>query len=601
MKKGKIFLAMSTLLLVLTGCKNEIIIFGTTTPSDDETEMGYIAMEGISVAEVAEEMSSGPTSRAAMTRAVEAPNDYKVSILNLKTEEAQTYTYEQLKSTNGGHIELLPGTYTISAESPDYADYIATGKAADWEVPVYAGDVTKLVQSRKVTVVDDLICKLANIKTTVSFSPDMARLFMSDEEAEEQDKTKLSVTLSIDDASLTFDRTAANEGKAGYFKTEAGQLVTIKIVLKGEYNTAAADQDPQYTTINWTNELTDCRNGQWRKISIGVADADSGNAQFDIRVENWVYDELVDVDIMQTYSFTEETIPDDEVSDENAPVVELPGGNIDNGYNINGSMYDSVLNKWSSNLRINFCPQEGSEVAEIRMSFESDNAAFIEAFTAAGLDSSNVPLWPASSAANGYAVMTPSTDGTIIATVRDEGMSALYRYEGTHTVKFTVKDNLGRTSYTTLDIRVSADGPTVEAGPTIKWTSIDKSKTYDFNTRYPHDEVEIVIEVTTESAFKEFTVEIISDKVLPPDDLIQVGLNPHLDLINPGDYESKLNDLGFPTGENVSSKKTVTFDITGFMTMLTVLNTEGDCDFKLTVSDDAGTVSRTIQLHVSTK
>ena len=600
MKKGIIFLAMSTLLL-LTGCKNEIIIFGPATPSEDETETGYIALEGISVAEVAEEISSGPASRTAMTRAVEAPNNYKVKILNLKTEDELTYTYEQLKNTNGGHVALLPGTYTISAESPDYADYIANGERAAWEVPVYAGDVTKLVQSRQVTVVDDLICKLANIKTTVTFSQDMARLFMSDEEAEQKNLTKLNVKLSIDDASLTFDRKASADGKAGYFKTEAGQSVTIKIVLSGEYNTAAADQEPQYTTINWTNELTDCRNGQWRKISIGVADADSGNAQFSIRVENWVYDELVDVDIMQTYSFTEETIPDEEVSDENAPVVELPDGSIDSGYDINGSMYDSVLNKWSSNMRINFRPQEGSEVAEIRMSVESDNTAFIEAFGAAGLDCNNIPLWPASSAVNGYAILTASTDGLVSAVVRDEGMSALYRYEGTHTVKFTVKDNLGRTSYTTLEIRVSADGPTTEAGPTIKWTSIDKSKTYDFNTRYPHDEVEIVIEVTTESSFKEFTVEIISEKVLPPDDLIQVGLNSHLDLINPGEYESQLNELGFPTGDNVTSKQTVTFDITSFMTMLTVLNTEGDCDFKLTVSDDAGTVSRTIQLHVSIK
>ena len=605
MRKATIFLTLSILVLG-TGCKSEIIIFAPGTNTEEQnSEIGYLTMTGLSVAEVAEEISSGSASgstnsnRVAVSRASEAPDDYIVKILNQKTSEEQEYTYSALKSIEGGRLALQPGTYTISAESPNYADYISTGAQAEWEIPVYRGEVTKIVQTRQETEVNDLVCKLANIKTTVSLSQDMMNLFMSDAQAESEGKQKLNVTLSVDEASLTYDRATAASGREGYFKVETGNTVTMKIVLTGEYNVSPADQEPKYTTINWTNELPDCRSGQWRKISIGVTDADSGNVQFNITVENWVYDEPVEVNVMQTYSYDEETIPDEEVSDDDAPSVELADGDIDRGYDITGSMYDSVLNKWFSNLRVNFVPESGRRINEIIIGFESDNESFINSLQAAGFDSNNIVLWPSNDALGQYAVLTESQDGILIAVVKDEGMSALYSYTGTHKVKFTATDNHGRTSYTTLEIRVSAGGDTAEAGPVVKWTDKNGSKTYDFNKRYPHNSVEIVVEVTTQSVFTTFTVDIISENVLPPDELSEVGLSDRLDLINPGEYREKLQNFGFPTDDDITGTDKVSFDITNFMDLLSMLNKEGDCDFRLTVGDAAGTVVKTIQLHVS--
>lgn len=56
-----------------------------------------------------------------------------------------------------------------------------------------------------------------------------------------------------------------------------------------------------------------------------------------VTVENWVYDQKVEVDVTQLYAFGEETIPDDDVSDADSPVVTLDGYDIANGYDINGS------------------------------------------------------------------------------------------------------------------------------------------------------------------------------------------------------------------------------------------------------------------------
>ena len=63
---------------------------------------------------------------------VDASDDYKVTIRNDKTAEEKQYTYGDLKKAGKPENPLQPGSYTISAESPDYADYLAGTSNADW-------------------------------------------------------------------------------------------------------------------------------------------------------------------------------------------------------------------------------------------------------------------------------------------------------------------------------------------------------------------------------------------------------------------------------------------------------------------------------------
>ena len=61
-----------------------------------------------------------------------------------------------------------------------------------------------------------------------------------------------------------------------------------------------------------------------------------------------------------------------------------------------------------------------------------------------------------------------------------------------------------------------------------------------------------------------------------------------------------LNQLGFPTGTDVTSRQEVSFDISGFLTMIEGLAQGGGtyCNFRLVVSDGNGTTEKTIQLKV---
>lgn len=595
---------LTAMTLMLSGCKDESVDFGGNGDGGDpQTETGYLVMSAMSVtvADDAEVIPYSNGTKAAMTRAAgsvsEAPDNYKVSIRNAKTGEQTNHAYADLKKTENQRMPLTPGSYTVSAESPDYADYMAGTTYADWEKPVYAGSVTKSVIKNNETTVDDLVCTLANIRTTVTLTQDLQKLFMSDADAEAAGKEKLAVTLSIGDNALVFDREAANAGKAGYFKA-VETANTLKILLSGQYNKAPGDATPEYVTVNWSKEITNCKAGQWRKITINVLNANEGNVQFQITVENWVYDQKIDVDVMRLYAFAEETIPDEDISDEGSPVVTLDGKDIAQGYTISGSMYDETLGKWTENLKAVVTPEDGATVKSVNLVFESDNADFLAAVDAAGYKNRTVPLWPENEANAPYVVMKEASTSVLTATVKDAGMSGFYQYEGTHTAKFVTVDSKGRTSYTKLNIRVTESGST-ESGPGIVWTNKSGSKTYDFDTRYNHIGMEILIGVTSQTGFTGFTVDIISENVLPASELESVGLASHLDLINPGEFQSKLEGFGFPTGAAVSGQKTLSFDISGFMDLLSLLNKEGNCDFRLTVTDASGTNTKTIRLYVT--
>ena len=104
------------------------------------------------------------------------------------------------------------------------------------------------------------------------------------------------------------------------------------------------------------------------------------------------------------------------------------------------------------------------------------------------------------------------------------------------------------------------------------------------------------ITVTSQTGIVGFSVDINST-TLTPEELQGLGLSTHMDLVNPGSFEGPLTNLGFPTGSAVAGKKSLTFDISSFMPMLTVLG-PGNSDFKLTVIDASGSGSKTIQLYV---
>ena len=595
----------AAVILMLQGCKSEKIEYVTTDGLSGDA-VGYLSMAAfdLRVADYAEEITSSSVDPVSVTRAgkdfnstTEASGDYVIRIRNIKTSEEQKMTYAEFKQAGDKQIPLTPGTYVVSAESSDYEGYMSDAGLAGWESPVYYGEVTATILSRKETEVSGIVCRLANVKATVSVTPDLAGLFMSDSECETQGAQKLSVTLSAGDNSLQYGRTEMDAVKAGYFKVQ-DKTVTLDVVLRGHYNKAAADAEPEYIDVNWKTSLPDCKAGQWRKISIGVTGAAEGDVKFEVTVENWTYDEVVDVDVTKLYAFAEETIEDVDISDEDSPVLTLADGDISKGCTLHSGMYDDVLKKWKENLRFILTPAAGAAVRSVSVEIGSDNADFLAAVDALGVRKRTVQVYPDNSALSSCLLVSDNA-GVLTFALNDSGMTQLFQYKGKHSLKVTAEDDMRRTSYTCLEI-TCMEGEVSLSGPEILWTSSDGSIDYDFDKEYVIDEnLQVAIKVSSESRFTEFDVVIDSD-ILTGEVLGAVGLSDNLDLINPGTAESMLNQLGFPTGTDVTSRQEVSFDISGFLTMIEGLAQGGGtyCNFRLVVSDGNGTTEKTIQLKV---
>lgn len=610
-------------LLLLSGCKNEDPGFPTTPGTDDE--VGYIVTSGLSVTVADNEIISTTTGESSPTKSeasgseatnltrsnntqsavdstttktdpptAEASDDYKVTILNTKTSETMNYTYADLKKEENQKIPVAPGTYKISAESPDYASYMAGDYYANWDMPVYAGSVTKNVIKATETTVNDLVCSLANIRTSVSLTPDLQSLFLPDDQATEQ-LPALTVTLSVGENSLVYDRAAADGEKYGYFKAvEATNTITVE--LKGAYNKASGDVEPEYVPVKWTREITGCKAGQWRKISIHVTNASQGNIQFQMTVENWVYDQKIDVDVTNLYAFGEEVIPDEELSDANSPVVALVGHDITQGYTINQSMYNEDLGKWTENLQATITPQSDVSPRSIKLLFASDNATLLSDLSAAGYTDYTIPIWPQNDALNSYLLIQQGSTGLVKATLKDAGMTKLFTYKGVHTVKFIAVDTKGRTSYTNLKITVSEGGSIVTEGPTATWVN-DRGGQLDVPFQLdPNDLPSVELKVESKTGITDFKIEISSTNQEFAELISTMFSTNNLDLINPGSNAETLASLGFPTGDQVRNQTSLSFDISQFMSALAVFS--GEHTFKLQVTDANGQIAKSLILIV---
>lgn len=107
------------------------------------------------------------------------------------------------------------------------------------------------------------------------------------------------------------------------------------------------------------------------------------------------------------------------------------------------------------------------------------------------------------------------------------------------------------------------------------------------------DGLNVVLQIHSETGISTFEVDILSE-TLTPAELQGVGLDSHLDLVNPGQFEEALAGLGFPV--NVGGKKDVTFNISDFMPLLSVLG-PANHSFVLTVTDAGGKTVKTLKLR----
>lgn len=587
----KICTKLSLLLLLVcafaaASCGKDDLDTGIT-PAVPPFEKGFLSFEGwnLSVADDMETIPSDLLPSGVVRAMTEASGDYLIKILNSKNEEIGSYTYAAIKTIDS--LELPQDSYTITAQSPNYA---AT-PTAEWNAPVYYGKVKVSVIRQLTATVSNLVCRLSNIKTTVELSADLNSLFKPDD-AEQ----KLTTTLSIADNALTFSRT---ETRAGFFLSN-NEDNTLKIVLTGLYNKAGESQPASYVPVTWSQEIKNIQAGQWRKIDINVLNANDGNIQFEVAIETWVYDQKIDVDIMSSlYTYGEEEIPDEDPSDENAPVVTLENNHdLTQPFLITSSIFDFDVQSCSDMISAVITPQEGSTVASLQVVFDSDNAQLLTALTTAGYTNNTIALWPGENPAKNYCVVKTS-DSKLLVKVNYNGMKGLYGYAGTHTARFIATDSKGRCSYTTMTMEITNDIIPSE-GPSIVWND-GAGGSVDFDIRHTipeGGELPVIIDFISSAGITGLLVGINSE-MLTTDILEELGLAAEMDLVNPATDEMNeaLRSLGFKTKDEVVGAMSLSFDISQFMPLLWMV-APGNTDFRLTVTDASGTTVKTIMLNV---
>lgn len=563
-------LAAGTLAMLATGCKDETPNYGQTGGGSSET-VGYVDLNGLSPQVLLDaEINQTPAqTTAAQTRAVtEATPDYLVRIYNSSDECVLDTTYGDMQSQfNDGpeqNLLALPvGTYRLEVHSQEPSSV----PDVEWEAPTYGTTYDFAVlrshtSDSPLTIADKVVCKLSNIKVTVSISADLAELLGDD--------TKSTVTLGSAVAEFT-----KSESRAAYFRPQNSDGDTLEFKLTGTKDGKPAEL---------SKTITGVKAGQWRKIMLSIVYAETGDIKIVVTVDSFVQDS--EITINSTESLWEPEL--DEGTDR--PTLTWPGHDLAQPVALDESMYDPSGTFNGTAPALTLSAADG--IQTLLLGITSDNAAFrTEIIEAAGL--TNVDLCGTISRLHpfyGLQVTAGATEATIDL---ESIMYLFFGYEGSHTLTFNMTDNKGRNAVATLQFNYGKG--TAEEDPSIVCRQFDIDQPHTTQTG---DEIDV--DIKTASGIQAFVVSIISE-TLNEEVLAAVGLRPTFDLCNITDPEELAaltsDDIGFPVNDDVKGQTSMTFSVTKFTGMLSAF--PDTHQFKLAVTNAEGsTTTKTLQLIV---
>lgn len=448
-------------------------------------------------------------------------------------------------------IALEAGVYTLTMISEPMV-------GAEWEMPVYGAEREVIITRKQTTKVDDIVCKLRNIKVTVGYSADLI---------EQLDPEYTTMTVALTENSLEY---AVNETRAGYYAPVAVEN-TLQLTFKCRY--VNTDKD-----IIMTNEITGVKAAQWRKINVVVQHAADGTANIGIVCDTWTYDEEVIFDT--TEALFEEVL----VDDTDMPVISWEGHDLSQPFELTDDMFDAEGNFTKS---INLDVTAKSAIQSIVVKVSSDNDEFLSAYD--DVMPLDVDICDGSVSNTFLKIMGYPTDAKGATSTRLKfGAQAdmLTSYEGTHSYEITVTDINGGKTTVVLTVKYGQN-----VSPSIVWVGydIDKRQTYspgmtcDLNVKAP-------------LAVADFKVKIISE-TLNADQLTSVGLAAEFSLVNDTQFFESLGGLGFPVGDAVYGKTELNLSISNFLSVLAMLG-PGEHDFEMSVTDmDGNTTTKTVMFR----
>ena len=487
---------------------------------------------------------------AEATRAGEVDiNTFDVVILNDKGETVKSFKYGE-RPTDA--IALEGGVYTIKMSS-------ATMQKADWDAPVYAGEKEVVITRKQTSTVNNLVCKLANIKVTVDYSADIK---------DQLDPEYTTMNVELENSALLY---AFNETRAGYFAPVAVDN-TLKLTFNCRYN-------GETKNITMTNEIKGVKAAQWRKISVVVQHAADGTATIGIKCDTWTIDEVVTFDT--SFALMEEVIPDDT----DAPVIVWEGHDLSETFELTDLMFDADGN-FTSSINVDVTTKAALKSLVVKAS--SDNVEFTNAY--AEVLPLEVDLCAGTVSSTILKMMGYPSDakGATSTRLKFAAQTELFRsHEGTHSFEITATDENGAHSTVTLAIKY---GQMVVIPPSIVWVGYDIKQRQTYAPGMTCD-----LQITAPATIADFIVNIISND-LTPEELAGVNLAANFSLVTDNQYFTALSGLGFKVGDQVYGQTALDLSITNFLAILA--GYPGDHDFKMTVIDAAGNeVTETVMFH----
>ena len=487
---------------------------------------------------------------AEATRAGEVDiNTFDVVILNDKGETVKSFKYGE-RPTEA--IALEGGVYTIKMSS-------ATMQKADWDAPVYAGEKEVVITRKQTSTVNNLVCKLANIKVTVDYSADIK---------DQLDPENTTMNVELENSALLY---VFNETRAGYFAPVAVDN-TLKLTFNCRYKGDTKN-------ITMTSEIKGVKAAQWRKINVVVQHAADGTATIGIKCDTWTIDEVVTFDT--SVSLFEEVIPDDT----DAPVIVWEGHDLSETFELTDLMFDADGN-FTSSINVDVTTKAALKSLVVKAS--SDNVEFTNAY--AEVLPLEVDLCAGTVSSTILKMMGYPSDakGATSTRLKFAAQTELFRsHEGTHSFEITATDENGAHSTVTLAIKY---GQMVVIPPSIVWVGYDIKQRQTYAPGMTCD-----LQITAPATIADFIVNIISND-LTPEELAGVNLAANFSLVTDNQYFTALSGLGFKVGDEVYGQTALDLSITNFLAILA--GYPGDHDFKMTVIDAAGNeVTETVMFH----
>ena len=305
--------------------------------------VGYLLIGGLSVNADTEssEMSGSGTVHASSRAGVET-TDFEISIADASGNIVQatlddgqtlgtTFKNSDLNISGGGRrlVALRPGVYTVTAHSPGAKPQKTSSDA--W----YTGSTQVTVEASQNDkgkyATASVICKLAQIRVTAEISADLRHFFKTDVPDEDRPGTLVTISHPTDAsqaATYLFGLESTRTSPVIYFEDFAGpesngnQMV---IQLTGWFSSDPDAADPDWQKIDYKKTITGVKAATYRDIRISIDYGTTGNLEFTVTINSYVYDDTLETDASSSLTGTlEPTIPDDE------PETPPQGGGEDN-------------------------------------------------------------------------------------------------------------------------------------------------------------------------------------------------------------------------------------------------------------------------------